>query len=148
MQKCVFVLLILHFFSNFRALCTFKKLLCTKLLEKRLKFYLKKITLKIWVGKILPDPEFPERLEKNFFILFQLPYIICIEWKIHRNTAAHCSKIRKKVQLKKYKKYFCTRKKFKTPKFLFFFSPKIAFLVLLNFFRVQKLIFCLFWKCK
>ena len=27
-------------------------------------------------------------------------------------------------------------------------SPKIAFLVVLNFFLVQKLIFCHFWKCK
>ena len=27
-------------------------------------------------------------------------------------------------------------------------SPKIAFLVVLNFFLVQELIFCHFWKCK
>ena len=63
-------------------------------------------------------------------------------------THSQCSKIGKKCNFKSAKKHylhfqkwqkinFCTRKKF-----------KIAFLVVLNFFVVQKLIFCHFWNCK
>ena len=58
---------------------------------------------------------------------------------------SQCSKIRKKMQVEKYKNKFlaafqkinfCTRKKFRTTKnpVCFFQSPKIAFLVVLNFF--------------
>ena len=63
-----------------------------------------------------------------------------------------CSKIGKKCNFKSTKTHFlpfqkwqkinfCTRKKFKTTKNPVFFSPKIAFLIVLTFFLVQKLIF-------
>ena len=68
---------------------------------------------------------------------------------------AQCSKIRKKVQFQKYKKalfailkmaknQFLHQKKFKTTKNPGFFNPKIEFLVVLNFYLTQKLIFCHF----
>ena len=43
---------------------------------------------------------------------------------------------------------FCTRKKFKTSKNAIFLTEKTGFLGVLNFFLVQKLIFCNFWNCK
>ena len=70
-----------------------------------------------------------------------------------------CSKFGKKCNVKSTKTHFllfqkwqkinfCTRRKFITTKNIFFFSPKIAFLVVLNFFLVQKWIFCHFWNSK
>ena len=61
--------------------------------------------------------------------------------KLEKNAI---SKVQKKhyLHFQKWQKInFCTRKKFKTTKNPVFFSPKIAFLVVLNFFLIQKLIF-------
>ena len=66
-----------------------------------------------------------------------------------------CSKIGKKCHFKSTKTHsllfqkwqkinFCTRKKFKTTKNAIFGLKKTGFLVVLNFFVVQKLIFCHF----
>ena len=59
-------------------------------------------------------------------------------------NTSQCSKIRKKCNFKSAKKTFLQQNKFETTKNPVFFSPKIAFLVSLNFFLVQKLIFCHF----
>ena len=62
---------------------------------------------------------------------------------------AQSSKIRKKVQFQNYKSTFFYN--FKNDKKTIFApekSPKIAFLVLLKKFLVQKLFFCHFWNCK
>ena len=68
-------------------------------------------------------------------------------------------KLEKKCNFKSAKKHylhfqkwqkihFCTRKKFKTTKnAIFGLKKNPGFLVVLNFFLVQKLNFCYFWKC-
>ena len=57
---------------------------------------------------------------------------------------SQCSKIRKKCKFKSTKTLFCYFKNGKKSIFAPEESPKIAFLVFLNFFLVQKLIFCHF----
>ena len=75
-------------------------------------------------------------------------YALNITWHSALKLEKKCNFKSAKTHFLLFQKWqkinFCTRKKFKTTKNPVFFSPKIAFLVVLNFFLVQKLIFCHF----
>ena len=64
--------------------------------------------------------------------------------EVNRKGNTQCSKIGKKCTFKSAKNIICIFKNGKKSIFTPEKSPKIAFLVVLNFFLVQKLIFCHF----
>ena len=112
------------------------------------KFYYKKQDCNSWLNS-----------EKFGKILVRMKALVCDYFGIF-SIFPQCSKSRKKCNFKCTKTHFllfqkwqkinfCWRKKFKNTKNpVFFFSPKIAFLVVLNFVLVQKMIFCHFWNSK
>ena len=102
-------------------------------------------------------PDFSHYRGLNFCHI-ELEYIRCsFHWsRIYSASATsslfpnfggntQCSVIRKKVKFQKYKNTFLHFQKWKKKSiFAPEKSPKVAFLVVLNFFLVQKLIFCHF----
>ena len=117
------------------------------------------LEIKLFLNEIvlfLLNPRLTRLEVFSFFIIYKMPSSIQLtSEQIEQFQKAQCSKIGKKCNIKSRKIHFlpfqkwqkinfCIRKKFKTTKRHVFFSPKIAFLVISNFFLVQKLIFCHF----
>ena len=94
-----------------------------------------------------------------FLIHLFLNSLIFANSLLNDSALTQCSKIRKKCNFKSTKTHFLqfqkwlkinffTRKKFNTTRNLVLFQSENCFLVVLNFFPVQKLIFVKFWNCK